>query len=299
MAKGIELTLDQARQHPSAFMYVWATDKFLNKIDPKYAKVIRVKRANQKKVLMLSADRYLGGYDKVQQYYDVIKTAFVDTYGLTPYEALIILAQGGEVAGKNWSEGVYGIGSTNTFGKQINGQTVTVDTKTGHILLGGEDVTDPDTIVYAEVGVGSKKRTVEYQLFSRTLDGYVFQSQYSNITKSYSAKRYSDADGKVYNASGKETGNTDSASIWGDITLNWDWLKNILNWILSIFGVPSIPELDTNTETLSASNTLPNQKADGFVSEAGTSETGVILLCAAAAGWLLMGKKGKKIKANK
>ena len=54
MAKSIELTLEEAKQHPECFMYVWATDQFLAAIEPKYAKIIGAKRANQKKVLMLS-----------------------------------------------------------------------------------------------------------------------------------------------------------------------------------------------------------------------------------------------------
>ena len=295
----MEESLEQVKKHPASYLYVFVSNDFLNAIDPKHARIIRGKRANQQKLLAYTAENEYGSLDQYSRVVTDVRNAFKDIYGISPEQALYNLAIGKTVAGKNWNEGTYGVGATNTFSKQINGQAVTVDAKTGHILCGGTDVTDLDTIVYAEVGVGKNKKTVEYQLFSQTLDGCVFQSQYR--LGSYYAKRYSDAEGKVYNASGKETGNTDSASIWGDINLDLSWFEKFINWILSLFGISPMPPLsnDESSSTISSANTAPNQKTDGFVSKAGTSETGVLLLCAAAAGYLLMGKKGKKYKANK
>ena len=301
MAKGIELTLDQAIKHPESFLYVWATDEFLGAINPKYAKVIYGKRQNQKKVLMLSADKYLGSWQKVDQYYQEIANAFVEIYGVSPKEALIILAQGGEVAGKNWSKEIYGVGTlpTSTFkGITANGESVTVDKTTGHIYRNNVDITDTSRTVETEIG----GKLIPFQLFGTDDLGTTFMSQYNKTLKKYYAESYQTEDGQKYNAyTGKGVSASDSSNIWGNIELNWDWIRNILNWILSIFNIPGIPSVEgsSSVEQLSASNTLPNQKTDGFVSKAGTDETGVILLCAAAAGYLLMGKKGKKYKANK
>ena len=300
MAKGIELTLDQAIKHPESFLYVWATDEFLGAINPKYAKVIYGKRQNQKKVLMLSADKYLGSWQKVDQYYQEIANAFVKIYGVSPKEALIILAQGGEVAGKNWSEGVYGVGAlhTNTFeGVDANGGSVTVDAKTGHIFYNGKDITDESRTVYGTV----KGEAFPTNYFGVDDFGSVYKSEYNKTLKKYYAASYVNDAGVTITAKGKVTDGTESSSIWSNINFDWDWIRNILNWILSIFNIPGIPSVEgsSSVEQLSASNTLPNQKTDGFVSKAGTDETGVILLCAAAAGYLLMGKKGKKYKANK
>ena len=297
MAKKIELTLAEACKHPECFMYVWATDAFLKAIDPKYAAIISQKRNNQKKVLMLSADKYEGGFDKVTKYYDAIKQAFVDTYGVTPYNALIILAQGGEVAGKNWSEGVFGVGELypKTFaGVELSdGTKVRVDETTGHIYAGSKDITDESKTVYDDKGA--------YQLFGVDDFGYVFMSQRRKIGKKYFAKSWTDENGVTHKATnGNETSASDGASIWGNITLNWDWIKSILNWILSIFGIPQIPDMETTTEPISATNTLPEQKTDGFVSQqAGIGTSGAILLAALAAGMLLSQKKNKKNKANK
>lgn len=295
----VELTIKQACEHPASFMYVYASDQFLNAIDAKYASVIRLKRANQKKVLMLSADKFLGDYTKVNQYYDAIATAFKEAYDVTPLEALIILAQGGEVAGKNWSEGVYGVGAlpTSTFSGVTtgDGSTVSVDAATGHIFYGNKDITDESKTVYNNV----KGKVIAYQLFGKDDFGYVYMSQYNKTRKKYYAQTWTDDNGSNHKANnGNIIGASDGASIWGNINLDWDWIKNILNWLLSIFGITPIPEVG-ETKTLSADNTLPNQQADGFVQEAGMGEAGMILLALAAGGALLAGGiKGTKKSVN-
>lgn len=298
MAKGIELTKEQACKNPECFLYIWANDDFLNAIDPKYAKIIFGKRANQRWLLKLSAEKFLGSMDKVGEYYEAIRQAFIYMYGMTPAAALDTLASGGEVAGKNWSEGVYGIGALRTDfnGFAVEDKPITVDTATGHIYWGTEDITDESKTVKGTVG----KNTINIQYFSKDIGtGYIFMSQYNKLQKKYYAASYADGQYTYSAKNGKEINASDSSNIWGNIELNWDWIKNIINWILSIFGISPIPSEDGASSTLTASNTLPNQKTDGFVSKAGTSETGVLLLCAAAAGYLLMGKKGKKYKANK
>ena len=297
MAKGIELTINEACKHPECFMYVWANDQFLKAINPKYAQIIYVKRANQKKVLMLSADKYLGGFDKVNQYYDAIADAFKSAYDHTPLEALVILAQGGEVAGKNWSEGVYGIGAlypTKFAGVSVGGKEVTVDKETGHILWGTIDITDNDIEpIVDEKGV--------YQIFGSS-DDYIFMSQRKKSGKTFYAATWTDVNGVKHRASdGKEISDSESSNIWGSINLNWDWLKSILNWILSLFGISPIPDIEGSSESLSADNTLPSQKMDGFTSKDPDdpliSSTGALLLL--AAGGMLLMNKGKFLKASK
>lgn len=285
----IELTIEEACKRPECFMYVWAKEDFLKAIDAKYAKIIRGKQANQKKVLMLSAEKYLGDFSRVKEYYEKIGNAFMDAYGMTPYEALIVLAQGGTVAGKNWQEGVYGVGAlgTSTFKNvMVDDQPVTVDPTTGHIFVGSKDITDESKTVYKEI----KGEAKPYQLFSES-GAFVFMSQYYKSAKKYYAQSYTDADGKTCSAStGIGIGTSDGADIWGNVEMGWDWLKKILSWLLSIFGISTE---EKSVETLNPSNTLPNQNNDGFVSKAGMSTVGIVLLCAAAAGTLLM-SKGKK-----
>lgn len=119
----MELTITQAQKNAANFMYIWADKKeFLQKIDKKYANIIEGKKLNQIKLLKLSAQKYGKSYE---EYTDAIREAFIATYDVTPAEALVILAQGGSIAGKNWSEGVYGIGAlyVNVF---TNNQAITV-----------------------------------------------------------------------------------------------------------------------------------------------------------------------------
>ncbi len=280
----IELTIQEACKHSADFMYVWADEqKFLNFINPKYATVIRSKKANQNKLLTLSAQKY---GKSLKDYTDAIRAQFIADYGMTPAEALVVLAQGGQVAGKYWEVGMFGVGAlhTGTFaGVQVNGQSVTVNEKTGHIFAGAEDITDTSIIVYATIG----KKTVAYQLFSKTVDnGKVFMSQYNKTLKKYYAQTWSDAEGAQYNArTGSQSSTSDSADIWGNILLS---LETFVNWLISLFGG------STERETINAGNTLPNQKADGFVSQAGLGEMGGILLALAAGGALLAGGVGKK-----
>ena len=278
----VELTIKQACKQSANFMYIWADEQqFLNYIKKKYASVIRTKKANQKKLLMLSADKYGKTYE---QYTTAIREAFIETYGMTPAEALVILAQGGQVAGKNWAEGVYGIGAiyVNTF---ANHADITVRESDGHILQNGVDVTDTSKTVYTSVN----KQAVAYQLFA-TIDSVTYMSQYNKLKKKYYANSYSTAEGTYSARTGNTINASDGADIWGTIISS---IQTFVNWLLSLFGVSS-----SERELISAENTLPNQTADGFVQDAGMSEAGGIFLALAAASVLFAGglKKKKSVK---
>lgn len=279
----MELTIQEAQKQSANFMYIWADEqKFLRYIKPEFASVIRTKKANQRKLLELSAQKYGKTFD---DYTTAIREAFIETWKHTPAEALIILAQGGEIAGKNWSEGVYGIGALpTTYSVQsINDQQVTVDTTTGHIFLGSEDITDESRTVFSTVG----KQAIAYQYFSREVAGMVFMSQYHKLQKKYAAQSWSDDHGTYSAKTGKPITGADSASIWGNIL---ESVQVFVNWLLSLFGV-SAPE----RETINAENTLPNQTADGFVQEAGMVDAAGLLLMLAAGG-ALVATGGLKIK---
>lgn len=276
----MELTITQAQKNPANFMYIWADEKnFLQKINKKYANIIRGKKANQIKLLKLSAEKYGKSYD---EYTDAIRHAFIDTYDVTPAEALVILAQGGSIAGKNWSEGVYGIGAlyVNVF---TNNQAITVRESDGHILNNGTDITDESRTVYTTI----KKQAVPYQLFA-TVDDVIYMSQYNKTRKKYHAQSYSTAQGQYSARTGNEINTSDSADIWGTILSS---IEIVVQWILSIFG-----GVTTNRETISAENTLPNQQEDGFVQEAGFGSATTTLLLLVAGGALLAGGINPKTK---
>ena len=286
----MELTIQQACERSASFMYLWADeDKFLKYIKNEYAAIIRGKKANQKKLILLSAQKYINpdavwGGEETTQYTSAIREAFVEQYDHTPAEALIILAQGGSIAGKNWSEGVFGIGALPTsFGNNAN---INVDTKTGHIYNGGTDITDTSKTVYSTVR--GQVFPIEYVA---ELDGVTYISEYHKTKRKYYANTYSTADGTFNAKTGNVVSASDGADIWGNIL---ESLQTFLSWLMSLFGINF-----SQRETISAENTLPSQKADGFTQEAGIADAAGLLLILAAGGALIATggiKVGKKAK---
>lgn len=285
----LELTIQEACKNPQNFMYIWADEKaFLQYLKPQWASEIRTKKANQIKLLKLSAEKYGQTYEA---YTSAIREAFIATYDMTPANALVVLAQGGQVAGKNWEEGVFGVGELypdNFNGLAINDQPIKVNPEDGHIYMGTQDITDTSKTVYANV----KGQTIPYQLFATESNlGYTFMSQYNKLKKKYYAKSYADGQSSYSARNGSEINASQSGDIWGAVLLSLD---QFLNWLLSLFTGNM-----ANKETINAANTLPNQKADGFVQEAGMGEAGMILLALAAGGALLAGGiKGTKKSVN-
>lgn len=282
-----ELTIQQARTAPASFMYIFATDEFLSYIEPKYANIIRGKRGNQVKILMLSADKYLGSIDKWTEYGEAIRSAFIEMYGMQPIEALSILAQGGSVAGKNWKEGIYGIGATANidFGKSVNGASVYCNSQDGHIYAGTTDITDESKTVYETI----KGQVIPYQLFSKEVEGMKFMTQYNKTRKQYDAQSYSTSDGEFSARTGAALTGINGGDIWGTIVM---YFEKFVEWLISLFV-----KNEDQKEQISAANTLPSQSADGFVTkEAGMSTGAKIALALAAGGALLYGTtpSGKK-----
>lgn len=291
MATVKSLTVDEAKKNPSMFLYVFATNEYLNAIDSKYAKIIRGKKANQEKLLKISADEYLGDWQKWTQYKDAIKQGFENIYGITPVEALVKLALGEEVAGKNWSEGVYGVGAIHPT--TFYGTNVTVDKTTGHIFKDGVDYTDE-----SRTENENYKGQAFPMRYCAVIDEATYISQYYKTGKYYYAKTYSNPNGTFSAKSGTEIKPTDAASVWENVQLGaWDfldWLKSLLEF----FGIKITSESNSNS-TLNTKNTLPNQKADGYVQESGFSEAAAIALLAVAGGTMLAGGFFKKKNGNK
>lgn len=284
----MELTIKEACTQPQNFMYVWADENaFLKYLKPQWANVIRAKKANQMKLLALSAEKYLGSLDRVNEYYDAIRQSFIDAYGMTPANALVILAQGGTVAGKNWEEGVFGIGAT----AQFYGTNITVRPNDGYFEQNGKILPgDEDKNVYATVG----GKVVVYQRFYEDpTSGVTYMSQLNKTTKKYYAASYSNSSGTYSAKSGNSINASDNADIWGAILSSLD---KFLTWIISLFTGAD------QSKMLNADNTLPSQSADGFVQTNGGSDGGILesgtglILAAVAAGALIMGTGGKKKK---
>ena len=276
-----KLTIDEVKANASNFMYIFADeDKFLRYIPKKFASVIRGKKANQNKVLQLSAKEYGSTYE---EYATAVRDGFINDWEVTPAEALVILAQGGEVAGKNWSEGVYGVGALN---KEFAGTGISVNPDNGYMMKDGKYLPVYNTVYSNE---GTAKEKAYQQFYYDEASGRTYMSQYNKTLKKWYAQSYSTSDGKKYNANGKEITAKDMGTIWESVLLN---LQNFLDWLLSIFSGTNV-----NQNAITAKNTLPNQKTDGFVYESGIGEGGMILLLLAAGGIVASG--GLKTKKSK
>lgn len=301
----LTVSLEEVRKQPANFLYIFTNFKvngkaFLSYIDAKHRAIIQKKRDNQVKLLTLSAQSYSGNKDAMpygaewMEYYNAVGIGFKEIYGISPEKALVKLAKGETVAGKNWSQGMYGvqgIGKTNTF----YGTNITVDPKTGHIFKDGTDITELRDTVSATVG----KKVIDFEFFATDGDA-TYMSEYNTTYKKYYAKSYSNANGTFSADSGETQSKMDAATIWENIQLgSWDFLEWIKK-LLEMLGLDKLFGNETETETINANNTLPNQRTDGYVQDDPSPDITTaagITLAAVAAGTLLMG--GIKRKKRK
>lgn len=242
-----KVTLDDALKCPTDFLYIFASDTFLSQLDQKSAAIIRSKRRNQQQLLISITERsnYNAGVQKVA-------AAIKDAFGFTPAQILIKLAEGEQIAGKDWTKGIYGIGATQREGfSGSNG--VTVDKTTGKIMQNGVEVTG-QTAIYG------KRKGKEYTTYTADIDGVTYCSVYSN--GSYYAGTYTNAEGTSFNAEGTKIGLAGFSDIWNSIVSFMPYISQILTFLRGIF--PSIFGGGESRTVITAANTLPSQ-SDGFV----------------------------------
>ena len=285
MAKGITLTIDEVKRHPGDFFYIFATNDFLKKVDRTMRYTVIGKRANQNKILMLSAKKYGKTYD---DYTAAIRQAFIDAYNCKPAEALNTLAKGGEVAGKNWAKGIYGIGSAKTRSDFVQNPQVKINPETGEITLNGKTISDAASAIYGRA-LNGKAVVMNY---TANLDGATFTSQFNKALNKYYAGSYSRGD-VMQNADGVTINNSDASSIWENLALS---ANTFVEWLISLFS-----DDEEETELINEQNTLPRQ-SDGWVdtgSEAGIGTyvaIGLTAVLLSSKAFPRFWKKAKKYK---
>lgn len=266
-------------QQPSNFLYIFATDAFISKLGSKAAYVISAKKANQKKLLNTTAVDEGVTYETA---YNNVASAFKEFYGVTPQQALVTLAEGGEVAGKNWAKGVYGVGklnnSSNTF-HDTPGASALIEVDPSNGLMFDMDDAGNKNGYYESLGcttvsLGKDGNPNCYKYIDA--NGNTYTSVRNERTGKWSAGHYDNsATGVSYNAFGKEVTAADMSSVWESLTLSF---QKLVEWLVSLFNSQN----DTNKQLINASNTQPSQM-DGWVSEAGVAPW---ILFAVAAGVL-------------
>ena len=238
-------TLSDIKKCPIDYLYLWASDEFISKLGSK-ARIIKQKKYNQyqslwKTVVMnnesASADELQELY---QQWTSEIASAIKDTYGYTPGEILVRLAMGQEVAGKNFKNGVYGVGNTPTT-SFVQNSSVQVNPLTGVVMQNGLPMQN-QTAVYGHDGsvIG----------YSTQVGGEQYQSYF--VGGQYNALSFSNSDGVQYANGGAF--NASNASFWQNANNYMPIINSVLSWLTSI-----VNSFFPNRTVLTPENTVPVQ----------------------------------------
>lgn len=244
-------TLASILQCPIDFLYLWASADFISQLGSK-ARIIREKQYNQYQALWKtmvenvkagSAAEYQEVY---QSWLKQIGQAIQDTYGMSPSTILQKLAMGEEVLGKNWKQGVYGIGDTqapSVLTSFAQNSAVTVDTTTGKISVSGQEV--EQTPIYGDGGV-----VTGYSYYDK-VNNRQYQSGV-NAAGEYGAVCYSSPDG-VQSAAG---GNFDPSqgSFWQNANNYMPLVDKLVNWIMSL-----VDSFTGNRTVLTPETVAPSQ----------------------------------------
>lgn len=274
-------TLTSILQCPIDFLYLWASDEFIAQLGSK-ARIIREKRYNQYQTLWKTMEDNVKTSSRAEQlevyqsWLNQISQAMQDVYGMTPATILQKLAMGENVVGKNWKQGIYGIGDLQTTFAQNS--AVTVDSASGKILVSGVEADGQMPII------GDGGNITGYSYYDRAANRQ-YQSGV-NAGGQFGAVCYSSPDG-VESATG---GNFDPSqgSFWQNANNYMPLINKIIDWIMSIFNL-----LPGNRVVLTQENTVPDQTE--WV-EPESNNGGLIAggLALAGIALLTMEKPGKK-----
>ena len=276
-----KVTTTDLLKNSTDFLYIFATDGYLKYLSANTRKIIEQKRANQIKYANTTCVNNNVSFDTfTAQLRDRIK----DIYGLTPAEILVKLALGYTVAGKNWQEGVFGVGETPHVGFS-NSTDVTVDGSTGKIMQNGKEVSG-QTPIYSSYGSGKKQKTY-ISGYSATIDGTQYSSQVSGktykTTPVYYSSNYSTSEG-AYNWDGSTYSQDSSASVWNNIQSSMPQIQKFIEWLGSLF----------NIQLISAKNTVPQQSEMVYTDGNSSNVDKILIGGAAAVGFYLLFSDKKK-----
>lgn len=238
-------TLESILQCPIDFIYLWASDGFIAQLGSK-AKIIKQKKYNQYQTLwktMVENTKASSQAEYMEVYNDwlaKISTAINNTYGMTPAVILQKLAMGEDVLGKNWKQGVYGIGEVQSTFSQNN--AVTVEGSTGKIMVNGV-AADGQVPIYGENGV-----VTGYSYYDKTANAQ-FQSGV-NANGQYGAACYSNESG-VQSANGGAFDQS-TGSFWSNAANYIPLIQRVIEWLVSLFGAG-------DRVVLTRQNTVPEQ----------------------------------------
>lgn len=285
-------TLADLKKCPIDFIYLWASDSFISRLGSK-GKIIRQKKYYQYQTLWKTMaenetfDTSEEGQTKYNDWANEIAKAIKSTYNISPGDILVQLAMGKEVLGKNWSAGVYGIGTAEDPQSFSQNSEVTVNATTGLIMGSDGTQLSGQTPIYGADG--------NIAGYSVLYNGAQYQSVKSG--DSYVAYAYSTDSGVQY-ANGTLYDAT-KGSFWQNADNYMPIVDKILSWVSSIVSL-----LFPDRTVLTTQNTVPKQ-TEWIENESDSGNTWLIAGGVVVAGLLLTmanpfsGDKKKKSKKNK
>lgn len=222
-----KLTVSNILACPADFLYLFASeDKFIKLLTPERAeKILYKKRCQEQIVNNVAKENDLTEVELAKQ----ISAKMVEIYGLTPAQILVKLANGEAVAGKDWANGIYGVGATYSEGFTGSSSGYVVDKTTGRIKdASGSDVSG-QTAIYS----GSGKITG----YTVATDGVTYTSR--KYGSAYYAGTYTTEAGTM-NANGSAYTPQSVASIFESLFASSGFLSQFMQWIASLFSISLI-----------------------------------------------------------
>jgi len=235
-------------------IYAWISEVNLKYCGTaKAIAIITKKRAYQLEFMRNIANQAGGNYDEVRNY---VEQCIIDIYGMKPSEVVYRLAQGQTVRGKNWSEGVFGIGANPklTF-PDSSGYKVSSDT--GEIMdASGKVIGSADSAMYDDNGT----------LYGYCVpkDGAWYASRYNANTNLYEAYEQTSKDGVITQVSTGQT-YTDPGiaatenTIWENAGLLAPFLNQLLKAILALFNIKTVTTDDIRISQVKDEWVAPEQ----------------------------------------
>lgn len=276
-----KVTIAHLLETPADYLYIFAETEFLARLSARRRAVISSKKAIQRKyVNTVAVDNGSTLSAVKRQLYDRLK----EVYGMTPAQMLVKLAMGENVAGKDWDEGVYGVGAVKTTAF-VQDASVTVDNATGKLLHDGVEIA-------GQIPVYKSRKGKSYiSGWSATLDGKQYSSAidekaYRKGDTFYYSSTYGTGD-TVQWADGSAYDPAAGGSVWENILSFMPMLGKFLTWIASLFGI----------QTMTATEVAPAQVE--FLDDTGPSLASVGLLAVAALAVVSVSPDKKKGKGKR
>lgn len=216
---------------PQNSLYIFADEqKFISKLGNKAAIVRKKKAMQQRLITTVAVDDGVTPSEAMAQ----IRNSFENIFGMSPESALVKLANGETVAGKNWAQGVYGIGKTDAtaFTTKSGTGAVTINPSNGQIMVNGSPVSSLVTD-YTYKGVGKNKTVIPNAYSYTDANGNCYIAQYNKITGKYYACSVTDSTGKKVDANGVAMTAGDTSSIWVSVI---GAIQQVIQWIVNLFA---------------------------------------------------------------